>query len=194
MKSGLCETGVIALRQCGDAAMTRIERRYTAQSRACFSGTFISCLSAALLLLAGSTVKSAAASKSQWTATINTDGASAANCKNCDEDISVLLTCERGTGDLQVMLMLLEQRDDAFAGKPAVVSATADADTLALAGTYSEPGLIGPYPVLTVPIDGPFLELLSHANQVSFLGEGQKQVLDMSGSRTAISKMKAACR
>lgn len=153
-------------------------------------GRLVSCV--VLLTIFG--VQPSPAAQVKWSATVSGDEATAANCSNCDEDISLLLSCKRGSPGVQVSLMLLEQQEATFAGKPVIVSVTSEAGKLALAGTYGSPGLIGPYPKLSVPQDSPFLNLLARSSSVTFSADKMKAKLGMSGSKAAIAKMYKACR
>ena len=153
-------------------------------------GRLVSCV----VVLTIFAVQPSPAAQVKWSATVSGDEATAANCSNCDEDISLLLSCKRGSPDVRVSLMLLEQREESFAGKPVVVSVISEAGKLALAGTYGNPGLIGPYPQLSVPQGSPFLSLLSRSSSVTFSANKKKAKLGMAGSNAAIAKMYKACR
>lgn len=155
-----------------------------------FVGRLVSCA----VLLTIFAAQPSPAAQVKWSATVSGDEATAANCSNCDEDIRLLLSCKRGSMDVRVSLMLLEQREESFAGKQVVISVASEAGKLALAGTYGDPGLIGPYPKLSVPQDSPFLNLLSRSSSVTFSADKVKAELGMSGSKAAIAKMYKACR
>lgn len=153
----------------------------------------VSCISCAVLLVVLG-VQPSPAAQGKWSATVSGDEATAANCSDCNEDIGLLLSCKRGSPDVQVSLMLLEQPEDFFAGKPVVVSVTSEAGKLAIAATYGNPGLIGPYPNLSVPQGSPFLNLLARSSSVTFFADRKKTELGMSGSKAAIARMYKACR
>jgi hypothetical protein len=129
-----------------------------------------------------------------WVAVKLDAGASAANCKECDENISALITCEKGSPERELSLQALEQREDKLAGKPAVVSAKSESGTIALSGIFTQPGEAGPYPVIKLSKDDPAFEFLSHASSIEFSVNGTSQSVAMTGSRAAIAKMNEICR
>lgn len=129
-----------------------------------------------------------------WTTTTNDTGAAAADCSNCDEEISVLISCTRQSAEREIHLMLVEQRDDGLAGEKALVRLKSGKKILALSGTYSQPGMIGPYPVLTVSQRDKAFELLANADKIEVTAGSTKQTVSMKGFRTAFKKLQAACR
>ena len=147
-----------------------------------------------VLLVAAGQVLPAQAKPSSWTATVTDEGVSAANCSDCDENISILITCQRGQDMREIHVMILEQRDDSLAGKQANILAKSNGGAMALTGTYSNPGEAGPYPVLTVSKTDPVFEFLSHADTVRLAANGQNAKVSMRNSKQAIAKMNAACR
>lgn len=133
------------------------------------------------------------AKPSTWTATTSDDGATAANCSNCDENISVLITCLRGQDMREVHIMILEQRDDKLAGKQANILAKSKSGSIALTGAYSNPGEAGPYPVIKVSKSDPIFDLFSHSDSVVLTANGQSATVSMKKSKQAIANMNSAC-
>lgn len=146
----------------------------------------------ALLMGMGQAVP-AQAKATKWTTTTSDEGATAANCGDCDENISILIMCQRGQDTREIHVMILEQRDDTLAGKQANVLAKANGEAIALTGTFSNPGEAGPYPVINASKTDPIFEFLSHADTVGLAANGESAKVSMKNSKQAIAKMNAAC-
>lgn len=134
------------------------------------------------------------ANSSLWTSMPSDNGATAANCSDCNENISVLVTCRRGEDMREIHLMILEQRNDQLANKAAAVVAKANGQAVALTGTYTEPGLAGPYPIIRVSKSDPFFEFLSNVDFIVFAANETSAKVSMKRSRQAITRMNKACK
>jgi hypothetical protein len=149
------------------------------------------------ILLALSLVFSAGAFAKtlDWNVTATDTGAAVADCNNCDENISLLISCERGKREREVHFFLLEQRDDKLAGKSAIVSVTGDDKTkLSVSAIYSQPGEAGPYPVAKLAASDPLFALLSKAKAAQFVANGEVITFDLTGTRRAFDKMDKHCK
>lgn len=129
-----------------------------------------------------------------WEFNSNDDGATATNCQNCDENIGMLVSCLRGQSLREIHLMVLEQRDDTLADKPALVKAKFEDATASMAATYSSPGEAGPYPILKLERDDKLFAMLLHAKSVVFSSNGIAATIDMTGSRKALTALDDACK
>jgi hypothetical protein len=130
----------------------------------------------------------------EWNVTATDTGAAVSDCKNCDENISLLVSCERGTSKREVHFFLLEQRDDKLAGKSAIVNVTGDDKTkLSVNAIYSQPGEAGPYPVAKLAHSDPIFALLSKAKSAQFAANGEIIAFDLTGTRRAFDKMDELC-
>jgi hypothetical protein len=136
---------------------------------------------------------SASAAALDWNATVTETAASVADCRDCDENISLLVSCERGQKQREVHFFLLEQRDDKLADKTAVVTVTADRKTQTVTATYSQPGEAGPYPVAKIASNDPLFELLSRATAAKFAANSEVTPFKLKGTRKAFREMNAVC-
>ena len=153
---------------------------------------FQSLLTGLAFCLAGFNL-SAAAAPVDWNVITTDTGAAVADCRDCDENISVLVVCDRGAKHRVVDLLLLEQREDALAGKSATVTVTAGKTTLSIAATYSQPGEAGPYPIARLASNDPFFELLSHATSAQLAVNGYATTMGLKGTRKAFTAMQKIC-
>jgi hypothetical protein len=149
-------------------------------------------LARASILLALSV--SASAKTLDWNATVTETGAAVSDCKDCDENISLLVSCERGKELREVHFFLLEQRDDKLAGKSAIVTVVGDNKSKqTVTAIYSQPGEAGPYPVAKLAHSDPLFALLSKAKSAQFAANGEVVFFDLRGTRKPFAKMDKLC-
>ncbi|MBL4646830.1 MAG: hypothetical protein JKY99_10285 [Rhizobiales bacterium] len=133
----------------------------------------------------------------QWDYTYAENSAFAFDCRNCEEDIGVSITCFKGSDSYSAEFLFLEQRDDAVAGKPAVVEAKIGSQDFSFEGKFSQPGLVGPYPVVEIKSDDAFFKALSKGDVLEVSTKSASGMIrnevSLKGSSRAIKQLKAFC-
>jgi hypothetical protein len=103
----------------------------------------------ACVMLGVATTPTISAQRAQWNAIVSSQGAAVFDCMNCDENISMLISCNRGKKLREVQFMVLEQVED-LTGKPALVTVTTGKKKIEIEGTFNAPGEAGSYPIASV--------------------------------------------
>lgn len=131
--------------------------------------------------------------QANWSAVTHDGGGSAFDCRNCEEDIGIAISCEAGTHAYTVDFLWVAQRDDALGGQSVNVTIGIGNYSDTIQATFAAAGLTGPYPVATLNPDHPFFEFLANRRTLTFSANGVATAISLKGSRDALEKMRAAC-
>jgi hypothetical protein len=128
-----------------------------------------------------------------WTATVAKDQVTASDCRNCDEDQSVMLTCKPGAGAVTVNLPALAG-EAGKEGDAVSVFLTIDKATTKHAAKLVHWGLIGNLPAFDTPIDAPLFGALAKGKTLVMAYGKETGTVPLKGSGKAVAKLKKGCR
>ncbi len=133
----------------------------------------------------------------QWDFAHAENTAYAFDCRNCEEDISVSITCFKGDDIYRAEFITLEQREDELATKPAKVMAQIGAKKFEFEGKFSQPGLAGPYPIVEIAKKSDFWSSLAKGEvlkaSTKTANDTTRDEISLNGSSRALKQLETFC-